>query len=148
MVTNSLVISGWPLPHFKRMKMKPFKLKHNPINIDEKQFTKWLVALWGNNYPQTKRILQDEKGYCCLGVACKELIPQNEIIMYDEYISGVMPKAQNKSPKWLKIINNDHGFLTGICLSQLNDTFNFTFPEIADVLYQVYVLGEYTTEGY
>jgi hypothetical protein len=128
--------------------MKPFKLKYNPINIDEKQFTEWLIALWENKYPQTKGGLQDGFGYCCLGVACKELIPQNEIKMFDGYIEGGMPKEQNKSPEWLKAVNNATYNLTGVALFVLNDDHDFTFPEIADVLYQVYVLGEYTTEGY
>ena len=129
--------------------MKPFKLKYNPINIDEKQFTKWLVALWGNKYPQTTETLQDDRGFCCLGVACEILI-DNEDKILDSYgfLDSDLPKYQALSPYWLKKVNDDFCAITGYELTSLNDLKDFTFPEIADVLYQVYVLGECTTEGY
>jgi hypothetical protein len=128
--------------------MTPFKLKYNPINIDEKQFTKWLVALWENKHPQTKGSLQDNKGYCCLGVACKELIPENQLRLFDGYMRGSTPYGQDNSPKWLKMVSDNLYNLAGDGLVSLNDGHNFTFPQIADILYQVYVLGEYTTDGY
>lgn len=127
--------------------MKPFKLKNNPINIDEKQFTKWLVKLWENDLPQGRLMLQGANGYCCLGVACKILIKQPDLDGLGNIYGGV-PSSQPKSPDWLKIINNRTHVILGVALSYLNDQHHFTFPEIADILHQVYVLGEYTTEGY
>jgi hypothetical protein len=130
------------------MKMKPFKIKYNPINIDEKQFTKWLITLWENKYPQTKGRLQDSQGYCCLGVACKELIPKSKLNMQSGYLKGGIPERQEYAPAWLLNIDSYLQVLTKGRAIDMNDIHNFTFPEIADVLYQVFVLGEYTTEGY
>lgn len=31
---------------------------------------KWVAALRSGNYPQTKKVLRDSKGFCCYGVLC------------------------------------------------------------------------------
>lgn len=47
--------------------MKKFK----PIFTKEQK--KWLEALRSGKYNQTARVLHDDEGYCCLGVACEVL---------------------------------------------------------------------------
>jgi len=107
----------------------------------EKDIMKWINALYSNKYQQTTRRLQNSDGYCCLGVACKIFIPDN--LLYKNrlgYIVGYTPLAQQNSPRWLKDINVDLYHRTGSALIDLNDTKLFSFSEIADVLYMVYIL--------
>jgi hypothetical protein len=46
------------------------------INIEELKI--WISALRSGNYEQGKRRLQNKYGYCCLGVACKLFIPEDQ----------------------------------------------------------------------
>ena len=101
-------------------------------------------------YSQTTGCLQGEKNsYCCLGIACKALIPQNELI-FNSYniIEGITPNSQPKSPKWLRLINKDFKEKTGVTLTRLNDSGisdndfkyeQFTFSEIATLLELTYI---------
>jgi len=117
--------------------------------INEKEFYKWLDALNSGEYKQTKGTLQNNNGFCCLGVACKVLVPQ-ELQRRDScgHIMGGALDSQINSPRWLKQIETDAIEKTNIGLMSLNDCHDFSFEEIASVLYQIYVLGEYTSEGY
>lgn len=38
---------------------------------DRKEIKTWTKALRSGKYKQTTKKLQDNKGYCCLGVACE-----------------------------------------------------------------------------
>src|ERR1700692_953384 len=38
--------------------------------IDKKFKKKWLAALRSRKFKQTKMVLHNSRGYCCLGVAC------------------------------------------------------------------------------
>lgn len=115
------------------------------MRIDKKQFQKWIKALRGGEFKQTTNVLQDEKGYCCLGVACEILMPTEKKqlvpINFGQklVLSGEMPYEQPKAPIWLKDINSDFEMKTGVSLSTLNDDEGFSFEEIADVLELVYI---------
>jgi hypothetical protein len=111
------------------------------MKINIKKLKTWVIALRSGNYQQTKATLQDETGYCCLGVACKLFIPEGKQKLTDAgYLVGVMPDEQPYSPKWLQDINRDFGVKTGKNLSELNDNEELSFNEIADVLEMVYIL--------
>jgi hypothetical protein len=100
---------------------------------DKEQFLKWIAALRSGKYPQTQNRLQDKKGYCCLGVACKVLIPENELEVdcFGEML-GTMPNDQTYAPEWLKsIIDN---FYSNANLILLNDKLFYTFEQIAEKL--------------
>ena len=108
------------------------------MKINKKEFNKWLKALRSGKYSQTKASLQDDRGYCCLGVGVKVLVKKPKL-RSDGTISGVYPFCQDKAPKWLKEINRDFGSKTEKELATLNDIGNYNFNEIADLLELVYI---------
>lgn len=111
--------------------------------VSTKDFMKWLNALWSGEYKQTNMALQDEFGFCCLGVACDIFIPRASIAK--NHPSGTMigglPSAQISAPEWLKKIDYDFAQINEFySLSILNDDMAMPFSEIADALYAVYIL--------
>jgi hypothetical protein len=42
----------------------------NSVKLPEAFKQQWLAALRSGNYSQTKDALRDDRGFCCLGVAC------------------------------------------------------------------------------
>ena len=124
--------------------MKVKKLK-DVTEINEQEFNTWLEALYSGKYNQTTGKLQDDIGFCCLGVACevlefKKIRYPKKSLAYGR-LMGRTPIEQPNVPRWLKYINRDVFKKTDYELVELNDTLNMTFPEIADTLYAVYVLG-------
>lgn len=109
------------------------------MQINKPDIQQWINALRSGNYSQTKFYLQNNIGYCCLGLACQLFIPQNQI-EYNSlgYIIGQLPSRQHNAPKWLKGINADFMCKTGEFLSKLNDK-GWTFNQIADALETVYI---------
>lgn len=105
----------------------------------------WVDALRYEGFKQTTCRLQDENGYCCLGVACVvyeretgDELPKNEIGCYFENVlCGHFISVQN----WLNLSSDMGGFanmeleegITGN-LTDLNDFFRFDFPDIADII--------------
>lgn len=105
-----------------------------------KEIMEWCHELWGGKWKQTEGQLQNENGYCCLGVACKIFIPSKKQLKKGRYLVETEPIYQPHAPKWLEEINDDFKERTGVSLIFLNDKEHFTFPEIADLLYAVYIL--------
>lgn len=103
----------------------------------------WIKALRSGKYKQTTGQLQDNHGYCCLGVACEVLIPQEEQTRNDEgNLYGYTPTKQSKAPAWLKEIDDDFEVINGKSLTVLNDKELYSFGRIADLLQSVYLPGE------
>lgn len=131
--------------------MKVTKTERNhPIN--EKQFKKWITALRSGKYSQTTSTLEDKDGFCCLGVACKVIIPKSKqnIDDYDGFLRGGLPTDHQPAPQWLLDMENDVHHRTNIgigledagkYISTLNDNMRLSFDEIADVLELIYVHG-------
>lgn len=117
------------------------------VAINQKQFNSWLKALRSGEYGQGKYALNPNPGiYCCLGVACDVVIPKNEqdrgVIAYNPpLLIGGAPTDQASAPKWLKMISSDFYRRTGKSLIEMNDSDDFTFEEIAELLELVYVRG-------
>jgi len=108
-------------------------------------FNTWVKALRSGKYKQTRGVLQDQDGYCCLGVACEVLIPDRTKEVYEmegitpQYLlRGNMPGEQRFAPDWLDEVDGDFGDKTRHQLTELNDTLGFSFDEIADILEMVY----------
>lgn len=115
-----------------------------PSQIDKKEFNKWLTALYSDGeFKQGKGALQPSKDtFCCLGVACKVLIPASLQLQGEEgYLNGALPSAQGHAPLWLRRINSDFYSMTQHAhLADLNDSGDYSFAEIADLLYAVHIL--------
>jgi len=111
-----------------------------------------LKALRDTKNKQTKRTLQDDKGYCCLGLMCKVAEDNGVKLNYafGTFISGHSLIDQLEVENWtglhrLGFFDIDTVFfkdnvnhkIMGIApnsLANLNDTSNFTFAEIADFI--------------
>lgn len=115
------------------------------MEINKKEFNKWIKALRSGKYKQAKGQFQKEDGYCCLGVACRVInktdlnTPLKGITSYESYPD---------TPEWLNNINKDFRTKTLFTLWELNDStfatrqlgFNsLNFNEIADCLELVYI---------
>ena len=111
-------------------------MKQEKRTVNKKEMKKWIKALRSGDYDQTKKCLQDEKGYCCLGVACEVLIPKSKQQKYSssDFLQGLSPFNQIHSPRWLKYISVEIAKLYGVSLMNLNDKHNYTFNDIADLL--------------
>ncbi len=131
---------------------------------DIKQVKTWVKALRSGKYAQTVGALQDEKGFCCLGVACDVTIPRKELDLHNGVINGGMIQGYQKAaPSWLRYVNIDFKNQAGINLSILNDEgtdlngnslddialldglgslggLTYNFDEIADLIEAVYIL--------
>src|SRR5437899_9420914 len=114
--------------------------------ISVKNAKKWAKALRSGEYKQSKGMLNNREGYCCLGVACKIFIPENKLELWNDLIVGNFPEEQKYSPQWLKDINDNFERRSGLSLSVLNDTGElntitdpFTFDVIADLIELIYV---------
>lgn len=107
----------------------------------KKEITNWCNALRSGEYKQTRGALQDEDGFCCLGVLCKTQIPEDKLkFRYSSsYLYGVVSSCQPNAKKWMKGIDTSFEELTSQDLIDLNDNLNFTFDEIADLLEAVYI---------
>ncbi len=132
--------------------MKKSKHMQKPKHIEkpkyiqpkEEDIIKWCQALRSGEYIQTKSTLQDNKGYCCLGVACVLFIPERKLkttgISYRHgFLVGILPDDQPQSPQWVLDVNHAFAKKTKYALSNLNDEKDFSFDEIADLLEAVFV---------
>lgn len=109
------------------------------MKIPKKDMKKWIAALRSGKYKQAKGELQNEKGYCCLGVACKVLISENKQYKIDGFLGGGLPDTQPDSPDWLKCINGKTYTSFGETLTVANDNLGYTFKDIADTLEDLYI---------
>lgn len=114
------------------------------VNPTVENIQKWCKALRSGKFRKTKNKLQDENGYCCLGVACVLFIPKRKLkttvtVNGLSYIVGYAAEDQTHSPQWLKDVNSLFFQITNEHLSVLNDSKEFTFDEIADLLEAVFI---------
>lgn len=88
---------------------------------------KWVKALRSGEYKQSKNYLNDEFGYCCLGVLCEV-----ENIKYGKntkILNNLALKKTGIKSRIGSFTSRDGGF----CLTELNDD-GKTFKYIADVI--------------
>lgn len=115
------------------------------MKINKQQFNIWLEALYSEKYPKGTNYLEtDDHKFCCLGVACKELIPLKKQKFFDytkNRLFGYYPNSQEAAPNWLFEIDSNMHQKLGINLSSLNDNEGFTHAEIAMVLDWTYNYG-------
>lgn len=111
------------------------------MRVNKKQLKKWIKALDSGEYEQGYGSLNPKDNtYCCLGVACKVLIPKKkQILNHNGKLSGNYPNQQKGALRWLKSIDVDFFNKMGNRLSFLNDKEGFKFGEIATLLELVYI---------
>ena len=109
------------------------------MRTQKRTIQKWCDALRGGEYKQDRKTLQTQNGFCCLGVACKVFIPRGKLAKMNSLLGGELPNDQRYSPNWLKDINDDFNDKTRVELTMLNDSGNYNFNEIADLLEAVYI---------
>lgn len=113
------------------------------FKYNKKDIKTWIKALRSGDYKQTIGKLQNEFGFCCLGVACDLFIPKvdQERINENRFLVGCLPFQQKHSPKWLNDINTEVHRRSGVTLSDLNDYRNASFKDIANILEQYFLKG-------
>ena len=118
------------------------------MRIPKKDLEKWLMALRSGKYEQGTQALQSKDGYCCLGVACEELIPEQDKLRDPNtgFLVGGVAASQPFAPDWLKEVSvhlarqivGDSGWVEFPTLVSLNDKERLSFSEIADILEKTY----------
>ena len=97
---------------------------------------KWVDALRSGKYKQGHNQLYDKEtnGYCCLGVLCKI----NKIKITDEvdYIEDIRDQKKLSIKSVSGRILGD--FNCNTSLADLNDSGNYAFDEIADIIQLFY----------
>ena len=102
---------------------------------------KWLEALESGEFKQTRGKLEDENGFCCLGVACV-LAEKDGVQLWrkenDPFIWGGSLQDQLDVIKWLGIRDDTGAPKTRlptdnlVALTSLNDDCEWNFKQIAE----------------
>lgn len=115
-------------------------------------FAQWIEALESGEFTQTTGVLRDDKGYCCLGVACEVAVRNNiipevvvstsedhdrAVYLYEDH-ETVLPSSV---VEWLGMDYNHPRVLVddeerGV--AALNDSREWTFPALAAALRNTY----------
>jgi hypothetical protein len=119
--------------------------------------TKWVAALLSNKYEQTTGALRDGTGYCCLGVLCDLYSQETGVEWFtpNEYDNCTMHGNDSLLPLevrvWAGLAHDIGGFVSAtkhydegeettvdlnVTLTELNDSFNYDFKMIAEVIEQ------------
>lgn len=113
-------------------------------------FDEWIAKLRSGMYPQTRGVLHDNKGFCCIGVLGDILAKRNEWEWKMAIHKGkacfslngnaigaavsTLPVAFRKGTGWKTdnpaVLRNGRPYT----LVTLNDNYGLTFDEIADAL--------------
>lgn len=127
------------------------------MTANRENIQKWIDALRSGEYKQGKGRLKysNQDGdvkHCCLGVACEVALvdgvgleltnnPMNiytdRKYFFDGYGESIPPKVQ----KWLGVDDDDPRITEEYSAAGLNDSGNYTFSEIADLLEEKYING-------
>jgi hypothetical protein len=119
---------------------------------------RWVEALRSGEYKQSRSMLRNKHGYCCLGVLCELAVADGAIppAVIDEDAIGyynntytlppveVKEWAGNTSQGWYvnrpqHVDAEDDLWVELIPVSFLNDAIEMSFPQIADLIEQTYV---------
>jgi len=104
--------------------------------LDKEIKKAWIEALRSGKYKQGRMCLKRDNEYCCLGVLCEI---NNKLEEFGCLIgtSNNVYLSENLEEEF-NLIYNGHfkGFLIDEmrCLTEMNDSRNFTFEQIAEVI--------------
>ena len=105
--------------------------------------TKWVKALRSGRYKQGKRRLKQDDRYCCLGVLCNisKVSKWNKSGSYGRKGDREQSALPECVAEWAGM-KTQWGIYPGsdqmIGLANLNDTQNYTFEQIADIIEKNY----------
>lgn len=112
--------------------------------MKEKVKKLWLEALRSGKYKQTKRVLKNEEGYCCLGVLCdlhrKVTKTKGNVWTKDNYYLGSNSCLSKEVRHWAgfdKYSNTSIDIKIGgeiTNLADINDNRDRSFKQIADII--------------
>jgi hypothetical protein len=100
--------------------------------MPEKVKTKWLEALRSGKYNQTTEVLQNDCGYCCLGVLCRVGEKEDADLEFDT--EGALHGANLSSHQYDVYAWAGLDVHTENVLINLNDEEVKDFDEIADFI--------------
>ena len=95
----------------------------------------WVKALRSGEYKQTTETLQDDGGYCCLGVLCRvgekgDVTTDSE----DDMLGGDTLEDQPDILEWSGMNSSEGKFGASDTLAVLNDEGSYDFDQLADVI--------------
>ncbi|OFA33311.1 hypothetical protein BAE46_00955 [Glaciecola punicea] len=106
----------------------------------------WIADLRSGEYQQSTGNLENNEGFCCLGVGCKTAQKNGiKIYAYEDKLEskgkiiGFSLRKQKSALKWLNLQNpfgefRGSSFKSCDTLIDLNDEENYSFNEIADFI--------------
>jgi hypothetical protein len=100
----------------------------------------WLAALRSGEYEQGSGTLKTDLGqYCCMGVLCKLAADQDVVSEKDEFYGQMYPSYKVITWSGIPTLNpvvtvNGLGSEGRVNLADLNDTYNYSFAQIADLI--------------
>lgn len=120
--------------------------QHNKANI-----RKWVNALRSGEYKQTTGVLQNENGYCCLGVLCDVAVKSGlDVDVYTTTDDNGEPctgygdswsQLPQEVVNWAGLENPNPMLIEDYAIS-LNDNRGYTFDQIADLIEKKYLSDE------
>lgn len=107
--------------------------------MNEELKKRWVDALRSGKYAQGQLYLNKDRRFCCLGVLC-DLLVEDGKVKRECQLNGVVAYGAPNGYKSESNLSYDIKLIVGIdedlqaCLISLNDEFNKTFLEIAQVI--------------
>ena len=143
-----------------------------PIMKAWENYLKWADALESGEYSQTRNVLRDENGYCCLGVLCDVsklgewikhddedgLLDPEQLFTYKcfdegerndvlpEDVMGFIGDYSDTNPYILEEGGSDFIARGKVEFSELNDTLGLNFKQIAAIIRLGVELGKMRQE--
>jgi hypothetical protein len=116
--------------------------------------TKWIAALRSGQYEQTTEILRSTAGYCCLGVLCdlysrETGVPWQQNAHVEFSMHGGHSVLPYEVEQWAGLTHEHGGYVAvnkrydegedtivdhSLMLTELNDSWEYNFHQIADVI--------------
>ena len=107
---------------------------------DKMEFLMCIGALKSGLFRQVHGVLEDQDGYCCLGLGVILTCQKNNKLQLNslgEMIGGT-PSMQPNCSLWMRKINMQYMDITGSSLVERNDNNKWSFDQIADDLMRVF----------
>ena len=113
--------------------------------MNKENMMKWVAALRSGKYAQTKEILRDEKGFCCWGVMCdisgvggwNDITIDRKAFLWKAKAGVGMPPVglpEELLGVSVETVGVYDRYDRAFYLDDLNDSGEFTFDQLADLI--------------